>query len=164
MIVVDSNILAFYLIEGKHTPAVHMLRDIDPEWIVPGFWRIELQSILWKYVRHGGMKTEKALELLDQAVRLFSINEVSPSADMVLRDALNWSITVYDAQYVSLARQYGIRCVTEDVPVQNACPDVAISLRDFIAGGQGGRRAREARAGYRVRKRRGRKGKEAQRH
>ena len=164
MIVVDSNILAFYLIEGKHTPAVHMLRDIDPEWIVPGFWRIELQSILWKYVRHGGMKTEKALELLDQALGLFSINEVTPSPDTVLRDALNWNITVYDAQYVSLARQHDIRCVTEDVPVQKACPKVAISLREFIAQASGGRAVREMRAVYRVRKRRGRKGKEAQRH
>lgn len=152
MIVVDANILAFYIIEGNRTTAANTLQEIDAEWIVPSFWCIEFQSILWKYVRFGGMPKKKALELLDQAMTMFSANEVAPSPDLVLRDALNWEITVYDAQYVSLARQFGVRCVTEDVPVQRACPSIAVSLGDFIKQNITGGQVREKRATYGVRR------------
>ncbi len=148
MIVVDANVLAFYVIEGKRTTDANTLREMDAEWIVPAFWCVEFQSILWKFVRFGGMPTEKALELLDQALGMFSANEVTPPPDMVLRDALNWGITVYDAQYVSLAKQFGVRCVTEDVPVQKACPDIAISLEDFLKQSTGGNVVRESRGKY----------------
>ena len=153
MIVVDANILAFYSIEGKRTADANALREVDAEWIVPTFWCVEFQSILWKYVRFGGMPTEKALQLLDHAVAMFSANEMTPHPDRILRDALNWKITVYDAQYVSLAKQFGVRCVTEDVPVQQACPDVASSLDDFIERASGGSVVREQKATYTVRRR-----------
>lgn len=149
MIVVDANILAFYVIEGKRTSDANTLREMDAEWIVPAFWCVEFQSILWKYVRFGGMPTEKALDLLDQAMTMFSVNEVAPPPDLVLRDALNWGITVYDAQYASLAKQFGVRCVTEDVQVQKACPDVALSLEGFVKRSSDGCVVREQKATYR---------------
>lgn len=152
MIVVDANVLAFYLIAGKRTPEANALRERDGEWIVPAFWCVEFQSILWKYVRVGGMPMGKALELLDHARSMFSANEVTPAPDMVLRDALTSGITVYDAQYVSLARQFGIRCVTEDGHVQKACPSVAVALDAFLKETPPGGMVREARAPYRTRR------------
>ena len=154
MIVVDANVLAFYLIEGERTADAHTLRDLDAEWIVPAFWCVEFQSILWKYARFGGMPAERALQVLDRAVDMLLPNELTPPADVVLRDALNWKITVYDAQYVSLAKQMGIRCVTEDGPVQVACPGLAVSLADFIKGPSGSHVVRETRTEYRTTRRR----------
>jgi predicted nucleic acid-binding protein len=152
MIVVDANILAFYVIEGKRTTEANALRELDAEWIVPTVWCVEFQSILWTYVRFGGMPTEKALELLDQAIALFSVNEVTPPPDRVLRTAIAWAITVYDAQYVLLAKQVGVRCITEDVPVQKACPGIALSLKDFINRAADGNVVRERQATYRTRR------------
>jgi predicted nucleic acid-binding protein len=151
MIVVDVNILAFYVIHGERTDDAHTLREIDSEWLVPAFWCVEFQSILWKYVRFGGMAGEKALALLDTAMDLFSPNELTPNPDVILRDALGWGITVYDAQYVSLARQSGVHCVTEDTEVQKACPDIAVSLADFISRPTGRDMVREPKPTYRTR-------------
>jgi predicted nucleic acid-binding protein len=150
MIVVDANVLAFYLVEGNRTTDANALRNLDADWIVPAFWCVEFQSILWKYVRFGGMPMGKALELLDRAMTMLSPNEVTPPPDTVLRDALNWKITAYDAQYVSLAKQLGIRCVTEDGPVQEACPAIAISLDEFLRGRSTGGMLHEPRAAYRA--------------
>ena len=150
MIVVDANILAFYIIEGKRTVDTNILRETDAEWMVPSFWSVEFQSILWKYVRYDGMAMGMAQEYLDKALDMFVPNEVTPAPDIVLRDALNWNITVYDAQYVSLAREFGVRCVTEDVPVRKACPDIAISMDEFIARNTGGNIVREAQATYKA--------------
>lgn len=133
MIVVDANILAFYLIAGKRTAATNALHEQDAEWLVPAFWSIEFQSILWKYVRHGAMPREQALDLLSKAIVIFSPNEAHPDPEHVLRDALAWGISVYDAQYLSLAKEFGALCVTEDMALPKACPDIAISLDDFLA-------------------------------
>jgi predicted nucleic acid-binding protein len=123
VIVVDANIAAFYLIQGERSQDARRLHALDSEWLVPPLWCAEFQSILWKYTRHGGMSEMSALALLDQAVELFRSSEKEPSPDCLLRDALRWKITVYDAHYITLARQLGVRCVTEDRPLQKACPD-----------------------------------------
>ena len=151
MIVVDANVLAFYLLQGEHTADAVRARERDAAWLVPPLWRAEFQSILWKYVRHGGLPEMTALDLLDKAMELLGPSVREPAADAVLRDALRWNITVYDAQYITLARQMGVRCVTEDRPLQKACPEIAISLKDFISGTQGDGRVREGKTDYRVR-------------
>ncbi len=153
MIVVDANVLALYLIQGERTAEAHTLRLMDPEWLVPAFWSVELQSILRKYVRFMGMPLEDALLLLDQALEIFSPNEIVPPPDLVLRDALSWGLTVYDAQYVSLARQYDVKCVTEDGAVQRKCPGLAISLDAFLKAQPPGGMVRETRAPCCTRKR-----------
>ena len=77
--------------------------------------------------------------------------ELAQGADLltVYRDAV-----AYDAQYASLAKQLGIRCVTEDGPVQEACQTIAISLDDFLKGPQAGGMVRELQAAYRTRRKR----------
>jgi len=152
MIVVDANVLSFYLIQGERTAAAYALQAKDPEWSVPTFWSIEFLSILRKYIRFNGMPLAAALNLLDQAQTLLAANEAQPPLDIVLRDALRWGITVYDAQYVSLAKLYGIPCVTEDGRVLQRCPDVAISLADFLKAPPAGEFIREPPARYRPRR------------
>jgi predicted nucleic acid-binding protein len=71
MIVVDANVLSFYMIQGDRTAEAHALKEADPEWLVPAFWSVEFLSILRKYVRFGGMPLEVALNLLDQAQAMF---------------------------------------------------------------------------------------------
>jgi predicted nucleic acid-binding protein len=154
MIVVDSNVIAFYLIEGERTPETHALKQLDPEWILPSLWFVELQSILWQYVRFKGMPLSSALELLDSAIRIFSPNEQMPSPDVVLREAVNRSITVYDAQYVVLAMERGVPCVTEDAELLEKVPGIAVSIKGFLAGRGPEKSVREASPVYGRRKRR----------
>ncbi len=152
MIVTDVNVLAAYLIEGPSTPAAQRLRKVDAEWMVPPFWRLEFQGVLWKYVRHGGMPAATASAQLEKAIALFGPNEIGPAFDIVMQDALNWRITVYEAQYIALARAFGVRCVTEDVALQKACPEIAVSIKTFLRiSGGGGCRAGAAAKNYKKR-------------
>ena len=133
MIVVDVNILAQYVIEGEQTENVHRVWALDDGWIVPVFWRIEFQSVLWKYVRVHAMTKNEAISLFGQALDLFSANEQDLAHDAALREAMSSDISVYDAQYVALARQNNVLCVTLDKALQKACPDRVISVQEFIA-------------------------------
>ena len=155
MIVVDANIIAFYMIEGDQTPDAKKLWALDADWLVPPFWFIEFQSILWKFVKFAEMPGDKASKILGDAFALFSPNETGVPCRNVLREALDLKISVYDAQYVSLARECGIFFVTEDAPVRKACPDIAVSMKKYMAGFSGGNLVREQRAPYGA----GRKGK-----
>ncbi len=153
MIVVDANILAFYIIEGERTTDANALRKLDAEWMVPSLWCVELQSILWKCVQFGGMPPATAHDLLEQAIRLYSANEVILRADAVLAEALRSKITVYDAEYIALARQLGVVCVTEDRALIKACPATVCTMKAFLSGRPGDQLVREPRAVYRVRRR-----------
>jgi predicted nucleic acid-binding protein len=148
MIVVDVNVIAFFMIQGDRTRDAQAVRERDGQWVVPPFWAIEFQGILWKYVRFGGMPEGTALDLLEQARAMFGVNEAVPYPELVLRDALKWGIAVYDAQYVSLARQLAVPCVTEDGPLQKACPGIAFSIEAYLGTGTGGNVVHEPRASY----------------
>ena len=54
------------------------------------------------------------------------------------------STTAYDAEYVVLALAKGVRCVTEDGPLQKAFPEVAVSMTKFLGIQETVRVAREA--------------------
>ena len=150
MIVVDVNILAHYVIQGERTEHVHRLWALDDGWIVPFFWRVEFQSILWKCVRFQGMSRNEALALLDQAIRLFAGNEQHIAHDAALQEAMASEISVYDAQYVALARQCDVPFVTMDQRLQKSCPGRACSIDQFLSGRAGGGTIREPAATYRT--------------
>lgn len=153
MIVVDVNILAFHFIHGEKTAAVKALRAVDADWLVPDFWLVEFQSILWKYVRFGGMQERQALHLLEQCRNLIACHENTPAPERALSDAITLGISVYDAQYISLAKQLGIPCITEDAPLLKACPGLALSIHDYITFRSGKSTLREKRSRYRTGKR-----------
>lgn len=46
MIVVDSNVLAYFYLPGEYTAAAEALFEHDPDWVAPVLWRSEFQSIL----------------------------------------------------------------------------------------------------------------------
>jgi len=46
MIVVDTNIIAYFYLDGKYTKEAEKLFSYDPQWIVPMLWRSEFRNIL----------------------------------------------------------------------------------------------------------------------
>lgn len=154
MIVVDVNILANYTIKGARTKEAHRLWALNDYWIVPSFWRIEFQSVLWKYVRFQGMSKNEALAVMEQAIQFFSANEQDLASGVALQEAISSGISVYDAQYVALARQLNIPCVTLDKALQRACPDRVVLIDSFVSNPSGDSLIREDRADYEIQKRR----------
>lgn len=132
MIVVDANIVAYYFIQGARTEEAQRLRSFDAVWIVPPLWSVELQSILWKHVRAKGMSPVQALAVLEHALVLLGPNEQAASPRAALSEAIHSGITPYDAQYIALARQSGIPCVTEDLDLLSKCPGTAVSMDSLL--------------------------------
>lgn len=51
MIVVDTNVVAYLLIQGEQTEAARAALALDAEWAAPMLWRSELCNVLALYVR-----------------------------------------------------------------------------------------------------------------
>jgi predicted nucleic acid-binding protein len=132
MVVVDVNVLAYSLIAGERTGEAIEVQRADPDWRLPPVWRHEFANVLVTYVRQGGMAERRAGELYEAAVASYGPREIAPDPGAVIRIAIGKRLSAYDAQYVALAQELDVSCVTEDGGVQRAVPACACSMRDFI--------------------------------
>ncbi len=130
MIVADTNLLAYYYVEGPFTEEVRRVRLRDPEWVVPPLWQSEFLNVMWLYVRQGVFSEEDALRRFREAARVVR-TEASPPAEQILGLAVQHNVTAYDATYAALARLLGVQHVTYDQQVLRA--GLGIAPRDFLS-------------------------------
>lgn len=132
MIVVDTNIIAYFLIQGDHTVQARQLREIDPHWSLPALWRHELLNVLVSYAGQYRAPIEDMLGIWRYANELFGAATLNPDMESSLRLAVEYKISAYDAQFVSLAQQLQTRLVTEDKLILKRFPETAISLKQVF--------------------------------
>jgi predicted nucleic acid-binding protein len=132
MIVVDSNIITARNLTSSLTSEAKQIEEKDPVWIVPVLWRYEFQNILASAIKAKQIKPEQALEIWERASNILIENECEPSASKVIDLVTQHEITAYDGQFIALALEMGIQCVTEDRELQEKFPGIAISMNEFL--------------------------------
>lgn len=132
MIVVDTNIVSYLLIEGDRTEVCRKVFLKDPEWAAPFLWRSEFRNVLTLHMRHAQMSLEGALERSQRAQSLFLNREFSVGSDIVLELTNRYPISAYDAEFVCLANKFETQLITTDKKVLAHFADVAIQPETFI--------------------------------
>jgi len=132
MIVVDSNIVAARNLTSSLTSEVKQVEQKDPIWIVPVLWRYEFQNILASAIKAKQIKSEQALDIWEKVSENLIENECEPPASRVIDLVAKHAITAYDAQFIAVALEMGIPCVTEDRELQEKFPGIAISMDEFL--------------------------------
>lgn len=132
MIVADTNLIAYRLIEGEQTALALAVLARDPDWRVPPLWRHEFLSVLAVHASHGNITEGECLTLFERAVSLLQTSEHQPGLGEALVLALQARITPYDAPFVVLAHQLGARLVTSDRELLRKFPGLACSPRGFV--------------------------------
>lgn len=136
MVIIDTNVLAYLLIEGDRTPAAQDLWARDADWRSESFIMIEFSNVLATYVRQALLERDQAKALLGQAGRLM------PGLDAVQHDlafeiAADLGVSAYDARFLALAKRSGRRLVTDDARLRRAAPDWTLSLEEAVRAGGG---------------------------
>lgn len=134
MIIADTNLVSYLLIEGEQTPAARDVRRRDPDWVLPPLWRSEFLSVLTTAVRSEVIDEGQALSVWWSAQELFSGREQEPNGELVLAAALEHSISAYDAHFIVLATDLGVPLVTGDEDLAKRCPNLAVSMENFVFG------------------------------
>jgi predicted nucleic acid-binding protein len=132
VIVADTNLVAYLLIDGKQTAAARGVWEADPRWMLPTIWRSEFLNVLTTAVRAGVLTLEQAHETWHVAVTIFGGSEIEPSGDAVLDHAAQRKLSAYDAQFAVAANDLGVPLVTSDRRLLSACADVAMTPEQFV--------------------------------
>src|SRR3972149_8475106 len=132
MIVVDSNIVTARNLTSSLTSKAEQVEQKDPVWIVPILWRYEFQNILATAIKAKQIKPEQALDIWEKVSKILIENECEPSVSKVIDLVARYGITAYDGQFIAVALEMGILCVTEDRELQEKFPGIAISMDEFL--------------------------------
>jgi predicted nucleic acid-binding protein len=132
MIVVDSNIVAARNLTSSLTSEAKQVEEKDPIWIVPVLWRYEFQNILASAIKGKQIKPEQALNVWERVLNILIENEYEPSVSKVDDLVAQYEITAYDGQFIAVALEMEIQCVTEDRELQEKFPGIAISMKEFL--------------------------------
>jgi predicted nucleic acid-binding protein len=132
MVVIDTNILVYLLIEGDRTPHAQALFESDGEWRSEAFLLIEFSNVLTTYQRSGALSRSTAETLLATAERVVT-GLVNVPHLRALRLATELGVSAYDARFLGAAQSLGSTLVTEDAKLRNAAPALTRSLGDAVA-------------------------------
>ena len=134
MLLVDTNVVAYLLIEGEHTAAVQKLHARDPDWRSEAFLLVEFSNILASSIATKRMTLPLARDLLRNASALLDGKLGRIPHDAVLTIASRYRVSAYDARFLALADQLGSRLITEDARLRAAAPRLTQSLTEALAG------------------------------
>lgn len=132
MVVVDTNVLAYLLIEGDRTHDAQALFARDAEWKSEAFVMIEFSNILATYLRAKSLTRNQAHALLAEAEKRLT-GLVSLPHGRALRVAEQFAVSAYDARFLGAAQTFKAKLVTEDTRLRLAAPALTISLSDALA-------------------------------
>jgi predicted nucleic acid-binding protein len=132
LIVVDTNIIAYLIIQGEQTEKARLLLSREPKWAAPSFWRIEFLNVLMNYARYQKTPSDDVRAIWKASFHLAHLREESIEAGQALELAMKHEISGYDALFVALAKNLGTVCVTQDKALRKAVPHLTATLDDFL--------------------------------
>ena len=133
VIVVDTNLVAYFLIPGDRTPLADAAFEKDPDWAVPALWRSEFRNVLALHVRQGLLTLERALEIGAEGEDLLDGSEYPVATPQVLHLAVASRRSAYDCEFIALARELGVPLVTSDRRLAAAFAPTAVLLDDYVS-------------------------------
>ena len=130
MIIVDTNVISYLLIQSDRTEQAEEVRRRDREWAAPALWRSEFGNVLMPYLRRGTLALPDALRLIELADDKVESRAVDPAR--VIELAFASGCTAYDCEFVCLAEKLNVPLVTSDKKLLAAFPGPAISMEAFL--------------------------------
>jgi len=132
MQVVDTNIIAYLLLQGDRTAAARALFARDSDWRSDAFALVEFCNVLATMVRMRSLPAARAREALSKAEQILEPGLHPAAHGASLATAEQFGTSVYDARFLVVAQALGARLVTEDGKLRRAAPALTQSLSDSL--------------------------------
>ena len=134
MIVVDSNILAYWLLPGEQMTLAERVWQKDASWIMPPLWKSEFRSILAQYLRYERLSLPEVQTVMKEAESILKNKVYDVDSDWVLRLVDQSGCSAYDCEFVSLAQRFNVILVTADKQILRNFSETAVSPQQFVNG------------------------------
>lgn len=133
MIVADTNLIAYLLIDGPFTSEARAVYEKDQDWVAPSFWRSEFRNVLVLSLRRGITGFTGALEVMEDAHLLMAGKDRDSPSARILRLAADSGCAAYDCEFVALAQELGVPQVTSDRALITKFASTAVSMTAFCS-------------------------------
>jgi len=132
MIVVDTNVIAYFWLPGEYTTFAERALHKDNEWAAPILWRSEFRNILAGYIRRKNLTIDMAVQLMEHAEAQMKGREYIVESGRIL-NLVNISLcSAYDCEFVALAEDLGVPLITSDKKVIRTFSSIVIPLDKFV--------------------------------
>lgn len=131
MIVVDTNIIAYFYLEGLYNSQAERVFSDDPHWAAPILWRSEFRNVLALYLRREVLSFVEANKIVQQAEALMQPREHTVSSMQVLQLVKGSACSAYDCEFVALAQALDVPLVTADRKIVKNFPATAVALDEY---------------------------------
>jgi len=129
LIVVDTNVIAHFALNGTLKEKTFKLLKTDGEWAVPILWKSEFRNVLALYLRKKNLTLTEALEIIEFVENKLRLVEYNVNSTQVL-ELVNISIcSAYDCEFVALAKQLNVRMVMGDKQILKEFPKNTLALQ-----------------------------------
>ena len=81
MIVVDTNVIAYYWIKSEFNDLAVKLFEKDNRWVAPYLWRSEFRNVLSLYFRNNFLSEEEATLIMKTAEDFMNGKEHAVSSE-----------------------------------------------------------------------------------
>jgi predicted nucleic acid-binding protein len=127
VVLIDTNVLAYLLIEGDRTAAAQELYARDSDWRSEAFALVEFSNFLATQIHAKALTREQGTRLLVGAQALIR-EPISVPHVKALETAAEFGISAYDARFIALAMQMKLKLITEDARLRTAVPTWTVAL------------------------------------
>lgn len=137
MIVVDTNVVAAFLLKTVKAESAERLWWSDSEWHAPVVWRSEFRNVVLAYYRKGFLtlqRFERILRHADLVLPKWRVHEM-PDAP-VLELGVQSGCTAYDCEYLVLAQTLSVPLATWDKELISKFPEQAIEPERLVGQGR----------------------------
>lgn len=134
MIVADTNILLPLFLPSEVSEQVARLATLDPDWAAPALWRSEFRNALVTQMRVQKLALSQAIAAMEKAQAWIQEREFFVASPKILPLAAESGCTAYDCEFIALALDLRVPCVTLDKALLKAFPGVAVSLEEVLQG------------------------------
>jgi predicted nucleic acid-binding protein len=126
VIVADTNLIVYLVLQGDHSQAAEAAYRMDPEWIAPSSWRVEFVNAMTTYCRTKRATIEEAMEAYRRATGVVRDYQFDVDVERVIRLSVDSGRSGYDCLFVVAALVNSLPLVTFDQQVLRSFPDTAI--------------------------------------
>ncbi len=126
MIVVDTNVMARFVVGGRAGAEAARLCLGDPEWAAPAIMMSEVRGVLLGLVRRRSITLDQARAMCDDAALVLGGRIVAVPSARVIDAALECGLSAQDAEFVVAARELGVRLATGERAILTGARDVAV--------------------------------------
>lgn len=131
MIVVDTNVVAYSLINGEHTRDAEAVRRRDRDWRVPGLFLYEWINVVARHVNDEFFTRDQALRIYRKGLAMVRVEESPPDPVRIINLSLASGCSSYDCQFVAVAEKLRARFVTADKKIIRSFPNIVVSIKNF---------------------------------